>query len=243
MFRWLRKLWDKITGREELLRKLEEKEKEIKELKEEREKWIKLTERFEKIAESYEKRLEEERMERKRLEEEYKKKFETLESEIKQLREELSKPKEIELKKENVKKEDIIESEEVARIGVKRDKINEIIDFLLSKDYFLYFIDDERKAIVKELIEKFGINKRVAYGIVEEIKKYLRKIRDSLDTYSKQKEIYTIEGLINSVKKSEYKLKKVKGGKRIIYDIKDLREVIKSIVFSAILKYGRNKNE
>jgi hypothetical protein len=168
-----------------------------------------------------------------------------LESEIKQLRYELSKSREIEPKKEvkeEVKKEDVIKGGEVIKIDIKRDKINEIIDFLLSKDYFLYFIDDERKAIVKELIEKFGINKRVAYRIVEEIKNYLIKIRDSLDTYSKQKEIYTIEGLINSVKKNEHKLKKIKGGKRIIYDIKDLREVIKSIIFGAILKYGRNKN-
>ena len=242
MFKWLRKLWNKITGREELLRKLEEKEKEIRELKEERERWVKLTERFERLVENYEKRLEEERKERVRVEEEYKKKFETLESEIKQLREELSKPKET--IKEEVKKEDVIESGEVIRFDIKKDKINEIIDFLLSKDYFLYFIDDERREIVKELKKQFNIDGRVAYGIVEAVRKYLRKIRDSLDTFSKQKEIYVIDAIVNKVKEEEYKLKKIKGGKKIIYDIKDLRETIKMIVFNTILKYGRRtKNE
>jgi len=243
MFRWIKKLWDKITGKEELIRKLEEKEREIKELKEEREKWVKLTDRFEKIIETYEKKLEEERMERMKIEEEYKKRFELLESEVKQLREELIKSKEVKKEVKEEEKEKIIESEEVVKIKTKRDKINEIIDFLLSKDYFLYFIDDERKQIQKELKEKFGIDGRVAYGIVNEIRKYLRQIRDSLDTYSKLNEVYGLGVIMEKVNKEENKLKKVKGGKRILYDIKNLKEVIKGIVINAILKYGRIKNE
>lgn len=228
MFRWLKNFWNKITGREELLRKLEEKEKEVKELKQDKEKYKRVIEKYEeiidkydKLIKSYQQQIEQEKSEKLKMEEEYKKRLENLESEIKRLNEAIEKQKGKGVEREI----------RGGKPDIGKDKIKEIADFLISKSYFDYFVEDNKRQIINELIKNYGVDRRVAYMIVKKVEDYLKKIRHILDDAAKRNHIYSLDAIIESKNK---KIKKI---------LKAIKKDIKEIIFYVILKYGRRGYE